>query len=88
MAALKKMKSSTQEIATAATAPDAVRPIADGHVAKPIASPAHKLQQALEDAGYRSEGYRERPMSNAMLVLSLICVYALSMLMFFGSLAA
>lgn len=85
MAALKKQKSSPKETVTSAAATETVRAVTDGHVVKPVASPAHKLQQALQEAGYRSEGYGARQMSNAMLVLSLICVYALSMLMFFGS---
>lgn len=90
MAALKKLKPSSQEtVSTAGHAADTVRVIADDHAVQPVASPAHKLQRALEQAGYRAEGgYRDRPMSNAMLVVTLICVYALSMLMFFGSLTA
>lgn len=89
MAALKKLKSDPQEMVAIVPAAETVRAIADGRSAQPVASPAHKLQQALQQAGYRSEnGYRARPMSNVMLVLTLVCVYALSMLMFFGSLTA
>lgn len=88
MAALKKVKSSPQVTVKAAPAAETVRAIADGHAVQPVASPAHKLQEALEQAGYRTEGYRDRPMSNAMLVLTIVCVYALSMMMFFGSVTA
>lgn len=88
MAALKKVKTSSQTTVTTAPAAETVRAVADGLAVQPVASPAHKLQQALEQAGYRSEGYRNRPMSNTMLVLTLVCVYALSMMMFFGSITA
>jgi len=82
MAALKKI--TPTPLPEAAPAVE-VRVVTEAHAAEPIASPAHELQQVLRDAGYRTEGFRARPMSNAMLVLSLICVYALSMMMLFGS---
>lgn len=88
MAALKKVNTSPQKAVPIAPTAETVRAVADGQAVQPVASPAHKLQQALQEAGYRSEGFRARPMSNAMLVLTLVCVYALSMLMFFGSLTA
>ena len=87
MAALKKIKIQPQEAAKTAT-PATVHAVADGQVIEPVASPAHDLQRALQDAGYRSEGFGFRPQSTAMLVLTLVCVYALSMLMLFGSLTA
>jgi len=78
MATLRKksVRNSTAPVATAAVA---LRPVSDDH--EPIASPAHDLQRTLHDAGYRSEPFRPRPMSNAMLFLTVVCVYALSMLM-------
>lgn len=88
MAALNKLKSNPQETVTAAPVAEPVRSIAEGQVIEPVASPAHSLQKALQDAGYQPDGYRERPMSNAMLVLTLVCVYTLSMMMFFGSFTA
>jgi hypothetical protein len=88
MSALKKVRPNSQTSVNASAAADPVRAVVDGHGADPVASPAHQLQQVLHDAGYRSEGFRERPMSNAMLVLSVICVYALAMLMMLGSLTA
>jgi hypothetical protein len=88
MAALNKPKSSPQKTVKASPMAEPVRAIGDGHAIEPVPSPAHTLQKALHEAGYQSEAYRERPMSNAMLVMTLICVYALSMLMFFGSITA
>jgi hypothetical protein len=88
MAALNKIKSKSQETVTAAPAAKPVRAIADGHAVEPVASPAHTLQKALHEAGYQPESYRERPMSNAMLVMTVICVYAVSMLMLYGSITA
>ena len=64
----------------------ALRPVSDEH--EPVASPAHDLQRVLHEAGYHSEPFRPRQMSNAMLGLTVVCVYALSMLMLMGSLAA
>jgi hypothetical protein len=88
MAALNKLKSNPQEAAKATPKAKPVQAVADSHAIEPVPSPAHTLQQALHEAGYQSHSYRERPMSNTMLVLSLVCVYALSMLMFFGSITA
>lgn len=87
MAALKKIKTQPQEAAKTAM-PGIVHAVADGQVIEPVASPAHDLQKALVDAGYRPEGFSYRSQSNAMLVLTLVCVYALSMMMLFGSLTA
>lgn len=86
MAALKKIKTQPQEAIVEAVATGTVRAVAEGQAIEPVASPAHDLQKALIDAGYRSEGFGHRPQSNTMLVLTLVCVYALSMMMFFGSL--
>ena len=85
MAALKKIKPQPQEVVEHA-ASSSVRAIADNQDIQPVVSPAHELQKALHEAGYRSEAYGYSPQSNVMLVLTLVCVYALSMLMFFGSL--
>ena len=63
----------------AAAASGALQPASDDH--EPVASPAHNLQRALHEAGYRSEPFRPRQISNAMLFLTVVCVYALSMLM-------
>jgi hypothetical protein len=81
MSPLKKKGMPERPVATVA-----LRAASDDH--EPIASPAHDLQRALHDAGYHSEPFRPRQMSNAMLVLTLICVYALSMLMLLGSVGA
>ena len=81
MSPLKKKRMPERPVATVA-----LRTASDEH--EPIASPAHDLQRALHDAGYHSEPFRPRQMSNAMLVLTLICVYAISMLMLLGGLGA
>lgn len=88
MAALKKSKIVLESKPEAAVAADTIRVVAQDHALEPIASPAHELQQALRDAGYRSEAFQDRPMSNAMLVLTLVCVYALAMMMLLGSISA
>lgn len=85
MAAVKKSKVVRDTPAEAGMTPELVRAVAEDHGLEPVASPAHKLQKALHDAGFHSEGFRDRPMSNAMLVLSLICVYALAMMMMLGT---
>lgn len=88
MAAVKKSKVALKVSAKAAAAPESIRAVAEDHSLEPVASPAHDLQRALHDAGFHYEGFRERPMSNAMLVLTLICVYALAMMMMLGSFTA
>lgn len=85
MAAVKKSKVVREVSSKVEAAPELVRVVAEDHGLDPVASPAHKLQKALRDAGFHSEGFRDRPMSNMMLVLSLICVYALAMLMMLGT---
>ncbi|MGE3746354.1 MAG: hypothetical protein AB7G25_11720 [Sphingomonadaceae bacterium] len=88
MAALKKNVEHARRPAVARKATGDVRAVADRLDVKPVASPAHELQKALHDAGYRSNAFQARPLSNGMLVLTLICVYVMSMLMLFGSMAA
>ncbi|MGE0773650.1 MAG: hypothetical protein AB7L36_01210 [Sphingomonadaceae bacterium] len=88
MAALKKNVEHARRPAVARKATAEVRAVADGLDVKPVASPAHELQKALHEAGYRSDAFQARPLSNGMLVLTLICVYVMSMLMLFGSMAA
>lgn len=88
MAALKKSKITLDSKAEAVASADLIRAVAEDHALEPVASPAHDLQQALHNAGYRSEAFHERPMSNVMLVLSLVCVYALAMMMLLGSISA
>ncbi len=88
MSALKKTRPIPQVPIEAPVSTDTVCAIVDGHGIEPVASPAHELQQVLHDAGYRSEAFREQSMSNAMLVLTLICVYALAMMMLLGSISA
>ena len=88
MAALKKIKIQPQDAAVEPAGTGAIRAISEGQVIEPVSSPAHDLQKALHRAGYRPEIFGHRPQSNTMLVLTLVCVYALSMLMFFGSLTA
>jgi hypothetical protein len=58
---------------------------ADDHT--PVASPARGLQQALE-ATYAPVGRDRRWLSIAMLILTLICVYAVAALALGGSLGA
>jgi hypothetical protein len=88
MAALKKSQVAFDSSAKAKTSPESIRVVAEDHDIEPTVSPAHQLQQALHNAGYRSENFRERPMSNAMLVLTLVCVYALAMMMMLGTFTA
>lgn len=88
MAALKKIKTQPQETTVEPVATGTVRAVAEGQAIAPVSSPAHDLQKALHEAGYRSEGFGRTSQSNTMLVLTVVCVYALSMLMFFGSLTA
>lgn len=83
MTALKKTQS-TRRPAAKKAAPE-VRAVVAGLKIEPVASPAHDLQKALHEAGYYSEATQGRSLSNGMLVLTLVCVYALSMLMLFGS---
>jgi hypothetical protein len=87
MATAKKLKIPSVPAPSAARA-ESLRAVAEDHGLTPVTSPAHELQQALHDAGYRSQAFQQRPMSNAMLVLTLICVYALAMMMLLGSFSA
>ena len=82
----KLRKTATLAHDSASVAAVVVRPASDD--LDPVASPAHDLQRALHAAGYRSEALRSRPMSNAMLVLTLVCVYALSALMLLNPFSA
>jgi hypothetical protein len=86
MTALKKTQPARSS-APKKAAPE-VRAVVDGLKVEPVASPAHDLQKALHEAGYYSEATPERSLSNGMMVLSLVCVYAISMLMLFGSMTA
>ncbi len=86
MASLRKINSTQRVLKETPVAAGTVRVAADDH--DPVASPAHDLQRVLHEAGYQAEAFRPRSMSNAMLVLSVVCVYALSMLMMFGGLTA
>ncbi len=88
MPALKKTKPVAEMQVKTVSPTDSIRPVGEAHGRDPIASPARKLQQALHDAGYRSDAFQERPMSNVMLVLSVICVYALAMMMTMGAISA
>ena len=87
MATAKKLKTQSAPVLSSARA-ESLRAVAEDHGLAPVASPAHELQQALHDAGFRSQTFQQRPMSNAMLVLTLICVYALAMMMLLGSFSA
>jgi hypothetical protein len=87
MATAKKLKIQSVPAPSPARA-ESLRAVAEDHGLTPVTSPAHELQQALHDAGYRSQAFQQPPMSNAMLVLTLICVYALAMMMLLGSFSA
>lgn len=87
MATAKKLKTQYAPAPSPARA-ESLRAVVEDHGLTPVASPAHELQQALHDAGYRSQAFQQCPMSNTMLVLTLICVYALAMMMLLGSFSA
>lgn len=88
MIPLRKPETTTAErrLASRAPLPLPLQSAAAQH--RPVASPAHDLQRALLDAGYRAEPFRHRPMSNAMLFLTALCVYTLTMLMLLSGLGA
>jgi|GEM_PF-956321 len=88
MPALKKTNSSYQETPQAPVVTPAIREIAEGDDVAPVESPVLELQQALQEAQFHSDKRHSRTMSNTMLVLSLICAYALAMMMMVGSLTA
>lgn len=55
----------------------------------PVASPALALQSALRDAGFETIGTRnQRRLGRMMLALTMLCVYAIAMLMMTGPLSA
>lgn len=85
MAALKKPEILAESDANTVASATSIRVVSEDHALEPVVSPTHELQQALRSAGYHSEGFRERPMSNAMFILTLVCVYALAMMMMMGS---
>lgn len=63
--------------------------IGDPAAHAPVASPALALQSALRDAGFETDGARHnRRLNRLMLGLSLICAYALGVLMLTGQVTA
>ena len=65
-----------------------IREVAPDHDHPPVASPARELQEALHQSSFHSQEDRGRTRSNAMLLLTLVCVYAMAMLMMLGTLSA
>lgn len=71
----------TEQLSAPTAAAIPLHGIGDAHAFEPVQSPAHRLREALHNAGFRTAPLQARLWSNIMVVLTMICIYVLSAMM-------